>query len=572
MNLDRSIGDIFVEEGYVSRDELEDILRSRTDTTEPLGSLLVRLGKVTEKQKLKCLGLQMGIPFLDLARMDLDSHVARRIPHAVALRLLSIPIELTEVAATIAMVNPLDLSAIDELTAALQVDVDPVLCTEEDVRDAIYRSYGAYDDLGEIIGEAIRGVESEGVKISGAGAEDEDEDDKVNVIELKEVVEGAPVVKLANALMTRAITMRASDIHIEPFQRRVRVRFRVDGLLQEVMSVPKDLQYALASRIKIIAGLDIAERRMPQDGRFTLIASGASFDFRVSTYPCSYGENVVIRILDKSAALLDINKLGIADTALKTFVRRIEEPQGCVLVSGPTGSGKTTTLYAGVNHLNAIHRNIITIEDPVEYQIDGTVQGNVNPKAGVTFATGLRSILRQDPDVILVGEIRDAETASIAVEASLTGHLVLSSIHANDSAASLTRLADMGVEPFLMASSVTCSVAQRLVRMVCPKCREKYKPSPEAIARLGLPMDATYARGRGCEACSKTGFRGRLGIYEVMDMTPPIRKLLLSGAHATEVRELATKEGMQTLREDAANKILEGLTTIEEVIRGTAEA
>lgn len=571
MNIDRSIGDIFVEEGYVSREELQEILATRTDTTEPLGSLLVRLGKITEKQKLKCLGLQMGIPYVDLARMELESAVARAVPHSVALRLLAVPIESTECAATVAMVNPLDLSAIDELSLILKLDIDPVLCTEEDVRDAIYRCYGAYDDLGEIIGEAIRGVDAEGIRIAGSEAVSDEEDEKVNVVELKEVVEGAPVVKLANALMTRAINMRASDIHVEPFQRRVRVRFRVDGLLQEVMSVPKDLQHALASRIKIIAGLDIAERRMPQDGRCTLITPSGSFDFRVSTYPSTYGENVVIRILDKSGALLDLRRLGLEEGALATFVRRIEEPQGCVLVSGPTGSGKTTTLYSGVSHLNQIHRNIITIEDPVEYQIDGTVQGNVNPKAGITFATGLRSILRQDPDVILVGEIRDAETAAIAIEAALTGHLVLSSIHANDSAAAITRLTDMGIEPFLLASSVSCSVAQRLVRMVCPKCTESYAPAPEALARLGLPGDVKYKRGRGCESCSKSGFRGRVGLYEVMDMTSDIKKMVLRGEHSADIRSHAAASGMRTLREDAAEKVNAGLTTVEEVFRGTAD-
>jgi type IV pilus assembly protein PilB len=567
MNLDRSLADIFVDEGYVSREELAGILSSRTDTTEPLGSLLVRLGKITEKQNLKCVSLQMGVPFLDLARMELEPAVARRIPHALALRLLAIPIEITDCAATIAMVNPLDLSAIDELTLALRLDVDPVLVTEEDIRDAIFRCYGAYDDLGEIIGEAIKGIDAESVQIAAT----DDEEEKVNVVELKEVVEGAPVVKLANALMSRAITMRASDIHVEPLQKRVRIRFRVDGMLQEVMAVPKDLQHALASRVKIIAGLDIAERRMPQDGRCTLITPQGAFDFRVSTFPSAFGENVVIRILDKSASMMDIHRLGVPDDALTIFKRRIEEPQGFVIVSGPTGSGKTTTLYAAVSHLNAIYRNIITIEDPVEYQIDGVVQGNVNPKAGVTFASGLRAILRQDPDVILVGEVRDSETAAIAVEAALTGHLVLTSVHANDSAAAVTRLTDMGVEPFLLASSITCSVAQRLVRMNCPKCQETYMPQPELLARLQLPESQEFRRGRGCEYCTKTGFRGRLGIYEVLDVTPDIKKLILKGSHPADVREAAANAGMRLLRSDAVDKITQGLTTVEEVLRGTAD-
>jgi type IV pilus assembly protein PilB len=567
MNLDKPIGEIFVEEGYVSREELNEILRERVDTTEPLGDILVRLGKISEKQKLKCVGLQMGVPFMDLTRQEIDSDAARIVPHAVAVRLLAIPIEKTDCAASVAMVNPLDLGAIDEISAITGLEVDPVLSTEEDVRDAIFRSFGAYDDLGEIVGEAVRGVDPSDLKVASL----DDEDEPVNVVELKEVVEGAPVIKLANALMSRAIVMRASDIHIEPHHRKVRVRFRIDGLLQEVMVIPKDLQHPLISRIKILASLDIAERRMPQDGRCTMISSQGEFDFRVSTYPSVYGENVVIRILDKSSATIDLQRLGISESALKTLVPRVEDPQGMIVVTGPTGSGKTTTLYSILHHLNSISRNIITIEDPVEYQLDGVVQGNVNPKAGITFATGLRSILRQDPDVILVGEVRDGETASIAVEAALTGHLVLTSLHANDSASAVTRLIDMGVEPFLIASSVTCCIAQRLVRSVCPKCREPYRPDPHALTRLGLSEDAVYERGKGCEYCAKTGFRGRQGVFEALEITPEIRRMMLSGEHASAIRAEAERRGMQTLRADACSKIVEGVTTVEEVIRVTAD-
>lgn len=567
MNLDKSLGDIFVEEGYVAREELLDILAGREDTTESIGDLLVRMRKITEKQKLKCVGLQMGVPFIDLARTEIDSDSARIVPHAAAVRLLAIPIERTEAAASVAMVNPLDLTALDELQALTGLDIDPMLATEEDIRDAIFRSFGAYDDLGEIVGEAVRGVDTEGVSIQSA---DEDEE-QVNVIELKEVVEGAPVIKLANALLTRAIAMRASDIHIEPQQRRVRVRFRVDGLLQEVMVVPKDLQHPLVSRIKIMASLDIAERRVPQDGRCTLVSPQGSFDFRVSTFPSVFGENVVIRILDKQAAMIDLSKLGMAGDALTRLKSRIEEPQGMVLVTGPTGSGKTTTLYASVHHLNAIYRNIITIEDPVEYQLDGIIQGNVNPKAGVTFAAGLRSILRQDPDVILVGEVRDGETATIAIEAALTGHLVLTSLHSNDSASAITRLIDMGIEPFLLGSSVTCSVAQRLVRSNCPKCVEVYAPDPVSLDQLGLSRDAVYRRGRGCEYCAKTGFRGRHGVYEVLEITTDIRRMILSGSHASEIHEAARSAGMVSLREDACAKVGLGITTVEEVVRVTAD-
>lgn len=568
MNLDRSISDILVEEGYVTREELNQILSERTDTLEPVGDLLVRLKKITEKQKLKCLGLQMGVPFVDLGNHELDVSTARIIAHPVAIRLLSIPIEKTEIAASVAMVNPLDLAAIDDLAALTGLDIDPLLATEEDIRDAIFRSFGAYDDLGEIVGEAVKGLDKDGLRMAG---EDDDEEEQVNVVELKEIVEGAPVIKLANILLTRAISMRASDIHVEPHQRRVRVRFRIDGLLQEVMSIPKDLQHPLVSRIKILASLDIAERRMPQDGRCTMVSHQGEYDFRVSTYPSVFGENVVIRILDKHAATIDLNKLGMSFENKGRLVPKIEEPQGLILVTGPTGSGKTTTLYAALHHLNAVHRNIVTVEDPVEYQLEGIIQANVNARAGITFATGLRSILRQDPDVILVGEVRDGETASIAVEAALTGHLVLTSLHSNDSAAAITRLMDMGIEPFLIGSSITCSVAQRLVRAICPKCIETYQPEPAVLEKLSLPADEVYRRGRGCEYCAKTGFRGRLGIYEVLDVTSDIRRMILTGNHAAEIRDQAERLGMTTLRNDARAKVLQGTTTIEEVIRVTAD-
>lgn len=566
MNLDRPIGDIFVDEGYVTREQLSDILSNRQDTTERLGDLLVRLKVINEKQNLRCVGLQMGIPFVDLARMELDASCAHIITHAAALRLLSVPLEKTEVAASVAMVNPLDLTAIDELASITGLEIDPFLATEEDVRDAIFRVFGAYDDLGELVGEVVRGVDTEGLKVQSR-----EDEAAVNVIELREVVEGAPVIKLANALMIRAIAMRASDIHLEPLAKKVRVRFRIDGFLQEVMSVPKDIQHALASRIKILAGLDIAERRAPQDGRCTMVNGQEEYDFRISTYPCVFGENIVIRILNKQSATLDLAKLGLAGAPRDDLLRKLEEPQGLILVTGPTGSGKTTTLYAGINHLNSINRNIITIEDPVEYQIDGVVQGNVNPLAGVTFATGLRAILRQDPDVILVGEIRDQETAGIAIEAALTGHLVLSSLHANDSAASLTRLVDIGIEPFLLASSVTCSVAQRLVRVNCSKCLGEYDPDPLVLKRLGLPEEFSYVRGTGCDYCSKTGFRGRTALYEVLLMTNEIQKAILVGGHAPQIKELAENSGMQTLRAHARAYVMTGTTTAEEILRVTAD-
>jgi type II secretory ATPase GspE/PulE/Tfp pilus assembly ATPase PilB-like protein len=568
MNIDRPLSEIFVEEGLISRTELMEILAKREDTRESVGDLLVRLKRISEKQNLAAVGLQMGVPFIDLAKTDLDFDHAKVIPHSVAVRLLAVPIEVTDVSATMAMVDPLDLTALDELSNLTGRDIDPLLATETDVRDAIFRTFGAYDDLGEIVGDAVRGIDTDSVTLQ---AQEDEDSGSATVVELREVGEGAPVVKLVNAVLIRAIAMRSSDIHIEPHQRRVRIRVRIDGLLQEVMVVPKDLQMPLTSRIKLMAGLDIAERRAPQDGRCTLLAPQGEFDFRVSTYPSVFGETIVIRILDKNAAMIDINKLGMHPSGFKALTTKLQEPQGMILVTGPTGSGKTTTLYAGLHHLNAIYRNIITIEDPVEYQLDGITQANVNPRAGITFATGLRSMLRQDPDVILVGEIRDQETASIATEAALTGHLVLSSLHANDAASAITRLVDMGIEPFLLGGSVSCSVAQRLVRVNCPKCLEEYKPDPENIRRLGLDPAALFVRGKGCEHCSNTGYRGRMGVYEVLEMTSELRRMILAGKNASEIQHTAINSGMLTLRQDASDKVLEGKTTIEEVVRVTAE-
>ena len=568
MNIDRPLSEIFVEEGLISRTELMEILAKREDTRESVGDLLVRLKRISEKQNLAAVGLQMGVPFIDLAKTDLDFDHAKVIPHSVAVRLLAVPIEVTDVSATMAMVDPLDLTALDELSNLTGRDIDPLLATETDVRDAIFRTFGAYDDLGEIVGDAVRGIDTDSVTLQ---AQEDEDSGSATVVELREVGEGAPVVKLVNAVLIRAIAMRSSDIHIEPHQRRVRIRVRIDGLLQEVMVVPKDLQMPLTSRIKLMAGLDIAERRAPQDGRCTLLAPQGEFDFRVSTYPSVFGETIVIRILDKNAAMIDINKLGMHPSGFKALTTKLQEPQGMILVTGPTGSGKTTTLYAGLHHLNAIYRNIITIEDPVEYQLDGITQANVNPRAGITFATGLRSMLRQDPDVLLVGEIRDQETASIATEAALTGHLVLSSLHANDAASAITRLVDMGIEPFLLGGSVSCSVAQRLVRVNCPKCLEEYKPDPENIRRLGLDPAALFVRGKGCEHCSNTGYRGRMGVYEVLEMTSELRRMILAGKNASEIQQTAINSGMLTLRQDASDKVLEGKTTIEEVVRVTAE-
>ncbi|HVT11074.1 MAG TPA: GspE/PulE family protein [Fimbriimonadaceae bacterium] len=566
MNLDKSLADIFIEEGYVSASQLDEILAHRSDTTEPLGDLLVRMAIISDKQRLKCVGLQSGLPFVDLANFEIDFEAASLISQQVAMRLHALPVEVTELSASVAMKNPLDVTAIDELAELMGRDIDPMWAAPDDLREAITRVFGAYDDLDDVVAEAAKGMDAD-VQIEAK----QDDDDVVNVIELREQVEGAPIIKMANAIINKAVKVRASDIHIEPLQHGVRVRFRIDGLLQEIMTVSKDYQRPLISRIKIVAGLDIAERRVPQDGRCTMMSPQGEFDFRVSTYPSVFGEKVVIRLLDKSSVRIDLEKLGMTDGVVSLLKHKIDEPQGLILVTGPTGSGKTTTLYAALNHLNGIHRNIVTIEDPVEYQLPGITQANINPLAGVTFAAGLRSILRQDPDIILVGEVRDTETASIAIESALTGHLVLTSLHSNDSAAALTRLTDMGVEPFLVGASITASLAQRLLRVNCVNCSQPYTPDAQVLQRLGMPLDHTYIHGVGCDLCTKTGFRGRMGIYELLDVTPDIRKMILAGNNATEIRDHACESGMKTLRQDAIGRVLAGKTTVEEVVRVTSD-
>ncbi|MBN9502629.1 MAG: type II/IV secretion system protein [Armatimonadetes bacterium] len=563
---DRTLAEILIDEGYVTSDQLEQILEGREDSTVSVGDLLERKKIITEKQKLKCVGLQMGVPFVDLSHIELDSAVVKTLPHAIACRCLAIPVERTEVAATVAMVRPTDIHAIDEISEALGVEVDPMLATEEDVRNAIFRVYGVYDELSEIVGEAAQDSDVEEVHVVTL-----EENEGVNVIDLAKGMDGAPIIKLANALLLRAINARASDIHIEPQQRKVRVRLRIDGLLQETMTIPRDLQHPLISRIKVMAGLDIAERRIPQDGRCTMHSQMGEFDFRISTFPSVFGEKIVIRVLNKNSASVSLLSLGMPQKAFDGFVSTLNEPQGLVIVSGPTGSGKTTTLYAALRHLNATTRSIVTIEDPVEYQLEGITQGNVNPRAGITFAVGLRSILRQDPDVIFVGEVRDHETATTAVEAALTGHLVLTSMHANDACSAVTRLVDIGIESYLLGSSLTCSVAQRLVRRNCPKCSDIYFPDPALLEKLGLPPSREYVQGTGCEHCTRTGFRGRVGIFEVVRTTPDIRRMISSGAKIDDIRRVASSLGAESLRADACRRVLDQETTVEEVLRVTAE-
>lgn len=561
---------VLLEESVLTGKELDSALAGRSDVGENIGEFLVRLGMISERDRVRCLGLQHGVHFVELSGREMDPDVAKLIPHSMALRYKALPVEKSGDLLKVAMANPLDVQAIDDIAKATGMEPQPLIAVEDQILEAIFLCFGAAGDVSDIILEAIHDADAE-MKVR----EDDPDETPENVADLKDLADGAPVVRLVNAMIARAIAERASDIHVEPEAGRVRVRLRVDGILHEVMNIPKDIQAPVISRIKVMGGMDVAERRAPQDGRITLVARPNEYDFRISTYPALHGENVVIRVLEKSAAKITLDNLGLEpDTALE-FGRMTQAPYGMILACGPTGAGKTTSLYAALNTINTIGRNILTIEDPVEYQLAGIVQANVNRKAGLTFATGLRTIVRQDPDVILVGEIRDSETAEIAVEAALTGHLVLSTLHSNDSAGAIARLLDMEVEPFLVASSVLGLLSQRLVRTICQKCAVPHIPSDELLQQLKLPATSeelqSAMKGIGCDQCGKTGYKGRIGIYEFLKVDDDIRAAITARSSAAAIRHVAMSKGMRTLREDALAKVRAGLTTIEEVIRVTTE-
>jgi type IV pilus assembly protein PilB len=455
----------------------------------------------------------------------------------------------------------LNVVALDDVRLVTGLELEQVVAAEEDIMAAINRYYTGGVDLDEAMRQAV----TTDVDI----AEEKGED--LSVQELRTLTEEAPVVRLVNLIISQAIGDGASDIHMEPHRRSVQVRYRVDGLLHDVMTPPKQLQSAIVSRIKIMANLDIAERRVPQDGRIHVVIENKEYDLRVSTLPTVFGEKVVMRILDQSSTRLGLNKLGFTPATLEVWEGMAAKPYGMILVSGPTGSGKTTTLYSTLYKINTTDKNIVTVEDPVEYQLPRVNQVQVNPKAGLNFANGLRSFLRQDPDIIMVGEIRDKETAEIAIQASLTGHLVLSTIHTNDAPSATTRLVDMGVEPFLISSSVLGVLAQRLARTICTNCREAYAPPVEALHRLGLKPEQgeeiLFYRGKGCDRCKGSGYKGRYGIFELMPMSEAIRELVLKGVSADQIRAQAVAEGMKTLADDGILKVLEGATTIDELLR-----
>ncbi len=556
-----SLGQILLDEKTVTREQLDKAIQTQHRSGGHLGRILVEQGALNEQQLAKVLAIQWGLPYVELGSLEIDPEVVKMVPQHLAHRHKVLAIEKTRKKLKLAIADPLNVVAFDDVRLVTGLELEPVVASEEDIMAAIGRHYTGGIDLEEAMRQAV----TEDLEIP------EDKSEDLSVEKLRTLTEEAPVVRLVNLIIGQSIGDGSSDIHIEPHRRSVQVRYRIDGLLHDVMTPPKALQAAIVSRIKIMANLDIAERRLPQDGRIHVAIENKEYDLRVSTLPTIFGEKVVMRILDQSSTRLGLHKLGFTPAMLEVWEAMASKPYGMILVSGPTGSGKTTTLYSTLHKINTTDKNIMTVEDPVEYQLPRVNQVQVNPKAGLTFANGLRSFLRQDPDIIMVGEIRDKETAEIAIQASLTGHLVLSTIHTNDAPSATTRLVDMGVEPFLISSSVIGVLAQRLARTICAHCKEAYTPPVEALHRLGLKPEQgeeiVFYRGKGCDRCKGSGYKGRLGIFELMPLSEPIRDLVLKGGSAAQVRDQAVAEGMKTMADDGILKVLEGVTTIDELLR-----
>ena len=565
-----AMADVFVSSGLVSQEQLTQAVdkQRQLKTQEPIGDLLVSMGLITERDRVRCLGEQWGVPYVDLTEIQIPEEVTAAVTQELARRFKVIPIERSPKRITLAMKNPLDIFAIDEIRLITGKEVEAVIATEEDIINAISANYRTEVNVSEAVAGVMKDLDEATITLTQGGSED-----NITIEQLKELSGEAPVVRLANMIISRGITDKASDIHIEPAKDGLRIRYRVDGILSDGMTLPKKAQASITSRIKIMADMDISEKRAPQDGRISATIEGRPYDFRVSTLPAVFGEKIVMRVLDKSNISVGLHKLGLLPYTFEMFESMIQRTYGIILVTGPTGSGKSTTLYSVLAKLNSGEKNILTIEDPVEYELSGITQSMVNNRAGMTFASGLRSMLRQDPNIIMVGEMRDQETAMIAIEAALTGHLVLSTLHTNDAPGSVARLLDMGVESFLIASSIAGVLAQRLLRTVCIKCKESYAPPKDALKRLGMNLDlldkseVTFFRGRGCDTCKGTGYKGRIGVYELMPVNDKVRELILARASSYAIREAAIEAGMRTLKDDAMEKILLGITTLEESLR-----
>lgn len=544
----------------VTSTQLVEVFKYKKRHDEELAQIIVNKGIAPSKDVYNCFADYLNVPFIELADYSIDPSVLGLVPRYLAHKYTIIPVFKIEGTLTIAMVNPGDVQIIDAIHRATGYEVEPAISLESEIIKAIGEHYELDEDLDSSFDEVIQNIESQQVQ---------KREEETSAERLKKLSAETPVVKLVDLIVAQAILDRASDIHIEPEEKSLQVRYRIDGVLYENLSPPKHLQAAIISRIKILAELDIAESRIPQDGRFQVKAANKEIDMRVSTLPTVYGENIVMRILDKDSLMLNLTDLGFEEEQFQRFQEMLSSSYGVIMVSGPTGSGKTTTLYSALSSINTPDKKIVTVEDPVEYRLKRIRQCQVNVKAGLTFAAGLRSILRQDPDIIMVGEIRDSETAKIAVESALTGHLVLSTIHTNDAPGGLTRLSEMGIEPFLSASATVGILAQRLVRKLCNECKEQYLPSPALARTLHLKPGKLYYRGKGCAACKNSGYRGRIGIYEIMVVDDRIRNLILERASTASVKKAAIEGGMITLRQDALRRAHRGETSLEEVVRVT---
>ncbi|MDF1506885.1 ATPase, T2SS/T4P/T4SS family [Robertmurraya sp. DFI.2.37] len=543
----KRLGDLLVEAGLISEDQLQSTLKEKSPG-QKLGDALLQRGYITEQQLIEVLEFQLGIPHISLYRYPFDTTLFSLISKEKAKRNRLIPLKKDGDKLFVAMADPMDYFAIDDLRLSTGFQIETAIATKDDILRAINKYYEIDEGFDELIGDLPDHEAAQEEEISS---------------------DDSPVVRLVNQLMSNAVAMKASDIHIDPHETKVLIRYRIDGILRTERVLPKHMQSLLTARIKIMANLDITEHRVPQDGRIKVNLDFHPIDLRVSTLPTVFGEKIVLRILDLSSSLNDVTKLGFNKLNLKRFIDMIEKPTGIVLITGPTGSGKSSTLYAALNRLNSEEVNIITVEDPVEYQLEGVNQIQVNANVGMTFAKGLRSILRQDPNIIMVGEIRDKETVEVAIRASLTGHLVLSTIHTNDSLGTVTRLLDMGVEPFLVASSLSGIVAQRLVRRVCRDCAEEQAPSKrelEIFAKRGIKIER-IVRGRGCSSCNMTGYKGRLAIHEVLVINDEMRRVIMDGDSFTRLRELAIKSKAIFLIDDGLLKVKQGVTTTEEILR-----
>jgi len=593
------LGELLIKRNYITPEQLKKASDEQKMKGGRLESNLVKLGYIKEDELLSFLSAQYRVPSVKISKMEINPNVIKLIPSSVSKKYFIIPINRVGPKLTLAMADPSNIVVIDEIKFMTGFNVEPVVASETEIIDAVKKYYGG--------GGSVAGLGTVNFQSNDFDLDDDKnnaandgimlDDDVVDVDDFDKLVHGAvdnvevveteqnsdesidvqgPIIKIVNGILIKAIKLGASDIHFEPYERTFRVRYRIDGVLRRDMALPIQIKNAMTSRLKIMAKLDIAEKRLPQDGRIKLrMGKGREMDFRVSSIPVLYGEKVVLRLLDKSALQLDMTKLGFEDSSLADLKAAIHKPVGMILVTGPTGSGKTTTLYSALSELNKESENIITAEDPIEYNFMGINQVQMHEEIGLTFASSLRSFLRQDPDIIMVGEIRDFETAQIAVQAALTGHLVLSTVHTNDAPGTISRLIDMGIEPFLISSAIVLILAQRLIRKVCMECREAVKVHPQLLIDVGVPPDEVKSfpvyKGKGCSLCNNTGYKGRVGLYEVMPMKEELKELVLSRASTSEIKKEAIRLGMKTLRQSGIAKIKEGVTTIEEVLRSTID-